>query len=66
LNGTREILIYAEDVNTTKKNREYLLQVGLELNTEERKYMIVSSPKCRIESLITANKSFELCQSSDI
>jgi hypothetical protein len=45
LNGTREILIYAEDVNTTKKNREYLLQVGLELNTEERKYMIVSSPK---------------------
>jgi hypothetical protein len=53
LNGTHQLLIYADDVNllgnsvnTIKENSETLLEagrdVGLEINAEKTKYMIMS------------------------
>jgi len=58
LNGTYQFLVYAEDVhtirenmNTTKQNKEVLLDagraVGLEVNTEK------TTPKCKTESQFT-------------
>jgi hypothetical protein len=52
LNGTHQILVYADDanllgdsVNTVKENTETLLEasgdIGLEINTEKTKYMIM-------------------------
>jgi hypothetical protein len=53
LNGTPQLLIYADDVNllsdnidTIKKNTEAIIDaikvVGLEINTEETTYMLLS------------------------
>jgi histidinol-phosphate/aromatic aminotransferase/cobyric acid decarboxylase-like protein len=52
-NGTYQLVAYADDVNllgddidTIKKNRETLIdaskQVGIEVNAEKTKYMLVS------------------------
>jgi hypothetical protein len=53
LNGTHQLLVYADDVNllgdnidAIKKNMETLIdaskEVGLEVNTEKTKYMLLS------------------------
>jgi hypothetical protein len=53
LNGTHHLLVYAEDVNllgdnvdTMKKNTETSIdaskEVGLDVNTEKTKYMLLS------------------------
>jgi hypothetical protein len=52
LNGTQQLLVYADDVNllgnntdTIKKNTESTdasKEVGLEVNTEKTKYMLLS------------------------
>jgi hypothetical protein len=53
LNGTHQLLVYADDVNllggTIKKNTQTLIdaskEVGLEVNTEKTKYMLLSRHK---------------------
>jgi hypothetical protein len=61
---THQILFYAEDVNilgenmnTVRKIKEYLLQdskeIGLELNTEKAKHIVVSSPNFRTRPQFT-------------
>jgi hypothetical protein len=53
LNGTNQLLVYADDVillgeniNIIKKNAEFLLdgskKIGLEVNSEKTKYMFMS------------------------
>jgi hypothetical protein len=53
LNGTHQLLVYVDDINllddsrnTIKKNTESLLEairgIGLEINAEKKKYMIMS------------------------
>jgi hypothetical protein len=43
LNGTHQLLAYAYDANTIKKNTEILIhsskEAGLEINIEKTKYM---------------------------
>jgi hypothetical protein len=72
LNGTHQLLAYADDVNivgeniyTIQKNTKALLdarkEVGLEVNPEKTKYMLVS--RCQKagqrQSIKIANRSFE-------
>jgi hypothetical protein len=72
LNGTHQILAYADDVNivgenigTIQKNTKALLdtskEVGLEVNPEKSKYMLVS--RCQKagqrQSIKMGNRSFE-------
>jgi hypothetical protein len=72
LNGTYQLLVYADDVNivgenivTIQKNTKALLdaskEVGLEVNPEKTKYMLVS--RCqkagKKQSIKIGNRSFE-------
>jgi hypothetical protein len=57
LNGTHQLLVYADDVNllgdnidTIKRNTQTLIdaskEIDLEVNREIQVYVAVSSPKC--------------------
>jgi sorting nexin-29 len=72
LNGTHQLLVYADDVNllgdsvnTIKENSETLLKgsrdIGLEINAEETKYMIMFryQNSGQIQNIRIANESFE-------
>jgi sorting nexin-29 len=72
LNGTHQLLVYADDVNLLgeniniiKKYAEALLdvsrEIGLEVNSEKTKYMFVSCHQTAGQSnyIRVANKSFE-------
>jgi len=72
LNGTHQVLIYADDVNifggsihTVKKNTESLVvsskEIGLEVNADKTKYMVMSRDQNagRSHSMKTDNNPFE-------
>jgi hypothetical protein len=72
LNGTHQLLVYADDVNllgdnvdTMKKNTEALIgaskEVGLEVNTEKTKYMLISRHQNAEQNnnIMIANRYFE-------
>jgi hypothetical protein len=72
LNGTHQLLAYADDVNllgdnidTIKKNAETLIdageEVGLEINIEKTKYMLLSRHQNigQNQDIKIANRPFE-------
>jgi ribosomal protein S2 len=72
LNGTHQLLVYADDVNllgddieTIKRNAQTLIdagkEVGLEVNTEKTKYMLLSRHQNsgQINDIKIANRSFQ-------
>jgi hypothetical protein len=72
LNGTHQLLVYVDDVNllgdsvnTIRENSETLLEasrdVGLEINAQKTKYMIMSchSNSGQNQNIRIANESFE-------
>jgi hypothetical protein len=70
LNGTHQLLVYADDVyllvdniNTIKKKNKALIdaskEVSLEGNTEKTYVYVILSPVCRTESFKMANALFE-------
>jgi hypothetical protein len=72
LNGTHQLLAYADDVNllgvtiyTIKKNMEILIdaskEVGLEINVDKTKYMLLSRHQNvgQNRDIKIANRSFE-------
>jgi hypothetical protein len=72
LNGTHELLAYVDDVNllgdnidTIKKNTETLIdaskEVGLEINSEKTKYMLLSHHRNigQNRDIKIASRSFE-------
>jgi hypothetical protein len=71
LNGTHQLLAYADDINileknidTIQKNTEALLdagkEVGLEVNSEKTKYMLMSLKKAgKKHGIKIVNRSFE-------
>jgi hypothetical protein len=75
LNGTHQLLAYADDVNilggsvhTVKKNAEAVVvatkEIGLEVNAGKTKYMIMSRDQNagRSHSMKTDNRSFEIVE----
>ena len=79
LNGTHQLLAYADDVNifggsahTVKENAESLLvatkEIGLEVNADKTKYMVMSRDRNagRGCSVKIDNSSFEKVKSSNI
>jgi hypothetical protein len=79
LNGTRQLLFYADDVNllgdsvnTIRENSETLLEasrdIGLEINAEKTKYMVMSClPNSgQNQNIMIANESFEKWKNSNI
>jgi hypothetical protein len=72
LNGTQQLLVYADDVNllvdnihTNKRNTQTVIdackEVSLEINTEKAMYMLLSRHQNAEQNhdIIIANKCFE-------
>jgi len=79
LNGTHQLLFYADDVNmlggsvhTIKENAEALVVtsklIGLEVNADETKYMLMYRDQNagRSQNIKTDDSSFERVESSNI